>query len=97
MTLLSAFQKFCCKRNQDLYEFIVNERKKHESAWNSPISVDSHKPHGSEAERHLAKEKAYQRYCRDSWGPLRVGKRLLWKEKKCKENETSARWNEGIF
>ncbi|XP_040561918.1 glutamate-rich protein 6 [Gallus gallus] len=54
-------QKFCCKRNQDLYEFIVNERKKHESAWNSPISVDSHKPHGSEAERHLAKEKAYQR------------------------------------
>uniref|UniRef100_A0A803XX06 Glutamate rich 6 n=1 Tax=Meleagris gallopavo TaxID=9103 RepID=A0A803XX06_MELGA len=62
VTLLSAFQKFCCKRNQDLYEFIVNERKKHESAWNSPISIDSHEPHGSEAERHVAKERAYQRY-----------------------------------
>ncbi|XP_072200772.1 glutamate-rich protein 6 [Excalfactoria chinensis] len=54
-------QKFCCKRNRDLYEFIINERKKHESAGSGPISVDSHKPHGSKAERHLAKERAYQR------------------------------------
>uniref|UniRef100_A0A669Q424 Glutamate rich 6 n=1 Tax=Phasianus colchicus TaxID=9054 RepID=A0A669Q424_PHACC len=54
-------QKFCCKRNQDLCEFIVKERKEHESAWNGPISIDSHEPHGSEAERHLAKERAYQR------------------------------------
>ncbi|POI32613.1 hypothetical protein CIB84_003633 [Bambusicola thoracicus] len=65
-------EKFCCRRNQDLYEFIVNERKKHESAWNSPISIDSHEPHGSEAERHLAKERAYQRYRRDSWDRLGI-------------------------
>ncbi|XP_021249721.1 glutamate-rich protein 6 isoform X2 [Numida meleagris] len=56
-----AAQKFCCKRNRELYEFIASERKKHESARDGSISIDSHKPHGTEAERQLAKERAYQR------------------------------------
>ncbi|XP_015727624.1 glutamate-rich protein 6 isoform X2 [Coturnix japonica] len=54
-------EKFCCQRNRDLYEFILNERKKHESARDSSISIESHKPHGSDAERHQEKERAYQR------------------------------------
>ncbi|XP_074887282.1 LOW QUALITY PROTEIN: glutamate-rich protein 6 [Buteo buteo] len=57
----STFQKFCCERNRDLYEFIVNERKNHEGAWSVPIAVGPHKSHGTEADRLLSKERAYQR------------------------------------
>ncbi|XP_069649089.1 glutamate-rich protein 6 [Haliaeetus albicilla] len=53
--------KFCCERNRDLYEFIVNERKNHEGAWSVPIAVGPHKSHGTEADRLLSKERAYQR------------------------------------
>ncbi|XP_019328928.1 PREDICTED: glutamate-rich protein 6 [Aptenodytes forsteri] len=53
--------KFCCKHNRDLYEFIVNERKNHEGAWSVPIAVGPHESHGTEADRLLSKERAYQR------------------------------------
>ncbi|XP_065604228.1 glutamate-rich protein 6 [Cyrtonyx montezumae] len=56
-----APQKFCCKHNRDLYEFIVSEREKHRSAWNGPTSTDPHEPQGTEAEIHLSKERVYQR------------------------------------
>ncbi|XP_035745890.1 glutamate-rich protein 6 isoform X2 [Egretta garzetta] len=53
--------KFCCERNRDLYEFIVNEREKHESTRSVPIAVGPHESHGTEADRRLSKERAYQR------------------------------------
>nr|XP_013054742.2 glutamate-rich protein 6 isoform X1 [Anser cygnoides]XP_013054743.2 glutamate-rich protein 6 isoform X1 [Anser cygnoides] len=53
--------KFCCEQNRDLYEFIVKETKNRESAWNVPIAIKPHKSHGTEAERRLSKERAYQR------------------------------------
>ncbi|XP_075617890.1 glutamate-rich protein 6 [Balearica regulorum gibbericeps] len=53
--------KFCCERNRDLYEFIVSERKNHEGARSVPIAVGPHESHGTEAERLLSKERAYQR------------------------------------
>lgn len=58
----SAFQKFCCERNRDLFEFIVNERKNHEGAWSVPVAVGPHESHSTEADRLLSKERAYQRY-----------------------------------
>ncbi|KAM6122480.1 glutamate-rich protein 6, partial [Pterocles gutturalis] len=51
--------KFCCERNRDLFEFIVNERKNHEGAQS--VAVGPHAPHGTEADRQLSKERAYQR------------------------------------
>ncbi|XP_068810132.1 glutamate-rich protein 6 isoform X10 [Struthio camelus] len=53
--------KFCCERNQELYEFILNERKNLEAAWSSPIAIGPHESRGNESERLLAKERAYQR------------------------------------
>ncbi|XP_068547955.1 glutamate-rich protein 6 isoform X2 [Anas acuta] len=53
--------KFCCEQNRDLYEFIVKETKNRESAWNVPIAIKPHESHGTEAERRLSKERAYQR------------------------------------
>ncbi|KAM9378617.1 glutamate-rich protein 6 [Phaethornis superciliosus] len=54
--------KFCCERNRDLYEFIVNERKKHESAWSHPSTVSPHQPHGTKESKLQPKEKTSQRY-----------------------------------
>uniref|UniRef100_A0A8C0B9Z4 Glutamate rich 6 n=1 Tax=Buteo japonicus TaxID=224669 RepID=A0A8C0B9Z4_9AVES len=62
--------KFCCERNRDLYEFIVNERKNHEGAWSVPIAVGPHKSHGTEADRLLSKERAYQRYRSNQAGTI---------------------------
>nr|XP_013797772.1 PREDICTED: glutamate-rich protein 6 [Apteryx mantelli mantelli] len=53
--------KFCCERYQELYEFILDERKNHEVTWSNPIAIGPHESHGNETERLLAKEKAYQR------------------------------------
>uniref|UniRef100_A0A8C7E889 Glutamate rich 6 n=1 Tax=Nothoprocta perdicaria TaxID=30464 RepID=A0A8C7E889_NOTPE len=53
--------KFCCERYQELYEFILEERRKREAAWSNPISIGPHESHGNETERLLAKERAYQR------------------------------------
>ncbi|XP_072724282.1 glutamate-rich protein 6 [Ciconia boyciana] len=53
--------KFCCERNRDLYEFIVNERKNHEGTWSIPTALGPHESHGTEADRLLSKERAYQR------------------------------------
>ena len=58
----SAFQKFCCEHNRDLYEFIVNERKTREGAGSVPIAAGPRESHGTEAERPLSKQRAYQRY-----------------------------------
>ncbi|XP_062438956.1 glutamate-rich protein 6 [Rhea pennata] len=53
--------KFCCEHYQELYEFILDERKNHEIAWSNTIAIGPHESHGNETERLLAKERAYQR------------------------------------
>ncbi|XP_067407934.1 glutamate-rich protein 6 [Emydura macquarii macquarii] len=52
---------FCCEQNQDLYEYLVTEKKAYESARNESISIDPHAAHGSEVDRQQARERAYQR------------------------------------
>nr|XP_014425444.1 glutamate-rich protein 6 [Pelodiscus sinensis] len=52
---------FCCEQNQDLYEYIITEKKYYESSRSESISIDPHAAHGSEADRQKAREKAYQR------------------------------------
>uniref|UniRef100_A0A674I2Y1 Glutamate rich 6 n=1 Tax=Terrapene triunguis TaxID=2587831 RepID=A0A674I2Y1_9SAUR len=53
---------FCCEQNQDLYEYIITEKKIYENARNESISIDPHAAHGSEVDRQQAREKEYQRY-----------------------------------
>ncbi|TFK05322.1 leucine-rich repeats and immunoglobulin-like domains protein 2 [Platysternon megacephalum] len=52
---------FCCEQNQDLYEYIITEKKIYENARNESISIDPHAAHGSEVDRQQAREKEYQR------------------------------------
>ncbi|XP_064929380.1 glutamate-rich protein 6 isoform X3 [Columba livia] len=63
---------FCCERSRDLYEFIVVERRSGERARSvpsatgapdaaAPDAVTPHEPHGTEADRRLSKDRAYQR------------------------------------
>ncbi|XP_030312077.1 glutamate-rich protein 6 isoform X2 [Calypte anna] len=55
---------FCCERNRDLYEFIVNERKNQESAWSHPSAASPHQPvapHGTKDSKLQPKEKTSQR------------------------------------
>ncbi|KAG6939301.1 glutamate rich 6 [Chelydra serpentina] len=52
---------FCCEQNQDLYEYIINEKKIYENARNESISIHPHAAHGSEVDRQQAREKEYQR------------------------------------
>ncbi|KAH1165253.1 hypothetical protein KIL84_022812 [Mauremys mutica] len=52
---------FCCEQNQDLYEYIITEKKMYENARNQSISIDPHAAHGSEVDRQQAREKEYQR------------------------------------
>lgn len=67
-----AFQSFCCECSRDLYEFIVAERRSRERAHSvpsataapdatAPSAVTPHEPHGTEADRRLSKDRAYQR------------------------------------
>uniref|UniRef100_A0A8C8SDP7 Glutamate rich 6 n=1 Tax=Pelusios castaneus TaxID=367368 RepID=A0A8C8SDP7_9SAUR len=52
---------FCCEKNQDLYEYLITEKKFYEDARNKSISIDPHAAHGSEVDRQRARERAYQR------------------------------------
>ncbi|CAM5164359.1 unnamed protein product [Natator depressus] len=52
---------FCCEQNQDLYEYIITEKKIYENARNESISIHPHAAHGSEVDRQKAREKEYQR------------------------------------
>ncbi|KAK2538564.1 hypothetical protein Q9233_002424, partial [Columba guinea] len=65
-------ESFCCERSRDLYEFIVAERRSRERARSVPSATDTpdaaapgavtpHEPHGTEADRRLSKDRAYQR------------------------------------
>ncbi|XP_074734318.1 LOW QUALITY PROTEIN: glutamate-rich protein 6 [Strix uralensis] len=54
----SAFQKFCCEHNRDLYKFIVSERKGREGAGSVPVAVSPQEPHGTDR---LSKGTVYQR------------------------------------
>ncbi|XP_014801333.1 PREDICTED: glutamate-rich protein 6-like [Calidris pugnax] len=56
-----AESKFCCERNRDLYEFIVNERKTREDARSVPAAVNAPNAPGTKANRLPSKERAYQR------------------------------------
>ncbi|XP_038002123.1 glutamate-rich protein 6 [Motacilla alba alba] len=51
-----AFQRFCCQRSRELYEFIVRERKRLEDASSLPRAVSTQESLGSEANLLLPKE-----------------------------------------
>lgn len=67
MALLSAFQRFCCERSRELYEFMTKEKKQLKDDSSIPGAVSNQESLGSETSLLLSKEQENHRYW-ENWG-----------------------------